>query len=596
MDIATPCEIAEQKSRLPVADVADMLVAHLAAIGVEYVFGVPGGAIEPIYNALARSERRGGPRIVTARHESGAAFMADGYARESGHLGVCVATSGPGATNLITGVACAHDNAVPLLAISGQPQLPSFGRRALQESGCTGINTLGMYRHCTRYDTLVSHPGQAESKIFGAIAHALQSRGAAHLSIPVDIQRAAIAPGWKGPSEGIRRQLRTPALLDPATVKALFEELEAAEEPVFLLGSGAGAAADTFLRIIERRGIRFITTPDAKGFINPIHPLYHGVFGFAGHACAQQLLADEPDLIVAVGVSMGEWTSAGWSEALLNDRLIHVDGSPEHALRSTMARLHVLGNPASVAAHLLELDASSRRPDVPLPAGVPERTAGTPAAKSAGVRPQVLMQALSAHCPPTTQFVADAGNSTAWAIHHLELNDRRNRGGQYGTEGPRYAERNPLASWLRVLMDFAPMGWAIGAAVGIAMARSGQPVVCITGDGSLLMNGQEMTVAAQQGLPVIFVVLNDGALGMVKHGQRLAGAEPIGFRLPVSDFAAMARALGVTGVAVHDEAELAALDLPGLLSGSGPVLLDVRIDGEQEPPIRMRLNALGSMR
>jgi len=596
MDIATPREISEQPCRLPVADVADMLIAHLAAIGVEFVFGVPGGAIEPIYNALARSERRGGPRVITARHESGAAFMADGYARESGRLGVCIATSGPGATNLITGVACAHDNSVPLLAISGQPQLPSFGRRALQESGCTGINTLGMYRHCTRYDTLVSHPGQAESKIFGAIAHAMQSRGAAHLSIPVDIQRAAIAPGWAGPSRGIRRQLRTPSLLDPDTVAALFDELEAAADPVFLLGSGAGAAADTFLRIVERRGIPFVTTPDAKGFVNPSHPLYHGVFGFAGHGSAQKLLADGPDLIVAVGVSMGEWTSAGWSEALLNDRLIHVDGSREHALRSSMARLHVLGNPASVAAHLLALDASSRRPEVPLPARAPERKADAPPPLSDGVRPQVLMQALSAHCPPTTQFVADAGNSTAWAIHHLELNDRRNRGGQYGTEAPRHAERNPLASWLRVLMDFAPMGWAIGASVGIAMARSGQPVVCITGDGSLLMNGQEITVAAEQNLPVMFVVLNDGALGMVKHGQRLAGAEPVGFRLPDSDFAAMARALGVTGIAVRDEAGLAALDLPGLLSRPRPVLLDVRIDGEQEPPIRMRLNALGSMR
>ena len=111
-------------------EIADLLVAYLQIIGVEYVFGVPGGAIEPLFNALARSERRGGPRAVVARHEAGAAFMADGYARETGKLGVCCATSGPGATNLITGVACAHDNGMPVLAITGQPALPSFGKRA----------------------------------------------------------------------------------------------------------------------------------------------------------------------------------------------------------------------------------------------------------------------------------------------------------------------------------------------------------------------------------------------------------------------------------------------------------------------------------
>src|SRR5262249_11004666 len=131
---ATPADLAT-----PVAmEAAEWIVACLERAGVEYVFGVPGGAGEPIYNALARSSRRGGPRPVVARHESGAAFMADGYARETGKLGVCLATSGPGATNLITGVACAYENNVPLLALTGQPALPNFGRRALQESSCTG--------------------------------------------------------------------------------------------------------------------------------------------------------------------------------------------------------------------------------------------------------------------------------------------------------------------------------------------------------------------------------------------------------------------------------------------------------------------------
>src|SRR5574340_1468484 len=143
-------------------EAVDLLVAYLEQIGIEYVFGVPGGAIEPLYNALARSARRGGPRPVVARHETGAAFMADGYARETGKIGVCCATSGPGATNLITGVACAYENEIPMLVITGQPSLHLLGRGALQESSGAGIDTVAMFRICTRYSALISHPDQIE--------------------------------------------------------------------------------------------------------------------------------------------------------------------------------------------------------------------------------------------------------------------------------------------------------------------------------------------------------------------------------------------------------------------------------------------------
>lgn len=141
--------------------VAELVVWCLEQAGVEYVFGVPGGAVEPLYDALARSARRGGPRPVVARHEAGAAYMADGYARETGRLGVCLATSGPGATNLLTGVACASAGSVPLLALTGQSALPSFGKNALQDSSCAGVDVVGIFAHCTRYSSLVSHADQA---------------------------------------------------------------------------------------------------------------------------------------------------------------------------------------------------------------------------------------------------------------------------------------------------------------------------------------------------------------------------------------------------------------------------------------------------
>ncbi|MGE5467410.1 MAG: thiamine pyrophosphate-binding protein, partial [Ignavibacteria bacterium] len=222
-------------------DVADILVSYLEQIGVEVVFGIPGGAIEPLYNALARSARRGGPRHVLARHESGAAFMADGYARETGKLGVCCATSGPGATNLITGVSCALDNGIPMLVITGQPALPTFGRGPLQESACTGINTLGMFQHCTLYNSLVSHPKQFEAKLVGALQRATRApRGPAHLSMPVDVFRSPSPHA--ATSYDLRGLLQPSALIDDSAVDALCELLATANKIVVLVGGWCGEA------------------------------------------------------------------------------------------------------------------------------------------------------------------------------------------------------------------------------------------------------------------------------------------------------------------------------------------------------------------
>lgn len=586
-------------------DAADLLVDALAALGVEYVFGVPGGAIEPLYNALARSARRGGPQAVVARNEQGAAYMADGYARETGRLGVCIATSGPGATNLITGVACAYDNNVPMLVITGQPPIKNFGKGALQESSCTGINTMAMFRPCTRYNSLVSHAEQLPTKLFNALMQAQRApSGPSHLSIPVDILRAPVSSDMETPDfAGLLR--RAPALVDLPAVRQLARLLFSARQPVWLIGDGCGEAANDLMQLVQRTDGSFITTPDGKGFVNPRHPRFRGVFGFGGHDSAAELLSSEPDLVIALGTGFGEFNSGGWSSALLNSRLVHVDDSDENLMRSPMARLHVRGHIKSVCEQLVSLLASPKdaallpflHPQVARQAY--EAMVDNPDAlhgDSAPVKPQRLLATLGERCKAQTRFVADAGNSAAWAVHYLAPHDQRSRmpGGAYLPTGKE--RRTRASSWLRVTMDFAPMGWAIGSAVGIALANRRCPVVCLTGDGSYLMNGQEITVAAELGLPVLYVVLNDGALGMVKHGQRLAGAEPIGFELPKVDFAAMAAAMGIPGHVVRSSKDLDALDFDALLSRQGPTLLDVRIDGEEVPPMNLRMRTLGTGR
>lgn len=613
------------REELPaVRDAASLLVSCLEHIGVEYVFGVPGGAIEPLYNALAVSMRRGGPRPVLARHEAGAAFMADGYARETGRLGVCCATSGPGATNLLTGVACAFDNGVPLLAITGQPSLPHFGRRALQESACTGINTVGMFRHCTHYNTLVSHIDQFETKLISAVMRAFQApRGPVHLSVPVDLLRAPVQA--RVSAQGVKQLLQQPSLSDEDAVRALLGLVQTSRSMVLIIGGGCGEAIDAIMHFAEVTGSAFVTTPDAKGLVHPRHALYRGVFGFAGHQSANEMLRSDPDYILAIGTTLSEWTSAAWSAAVLNQRLVHIDAADDHLLRSPMARLHVRGRLRTVFERLLDLMHTEQAAPGPIwksvsaDADAPAVTVREPAKlldDSGPIKPQRLMAELSRRFPPTTRFVADAGNSTAWAVHYLELRDRRlglvtkathpgaataaapisaQLPGQLDPAVWRGERRRTHAGWLRVLTEFAPMGWAIGAAVGIARGQPDCPVVCLTGDGSYLMNGQEITVAAQEGLTVVFVVLNDAALGMVKHGQRLAGAERIAFELPEIDYALMAHAMGIAGHVIRSPADFDQIDMATVLTRRGPTLFDVRIDGEEVPPMDLRLQALDSV-
>ncbi|MBI5429706.1 MAG: thiamine pyrophosphate-binding protein [Nitrosomonadales bacterium] len=584
-------------------EVADLLVAYLEQIGVEYVFGVPGGAIEPLFNAMARSQRRGGLRLVVARHEAGAAFMADGYARETGRLGVCCTTSGPGSTNMITGVASAHDNNIPLLAISGLPVLSSFGKGALQESSSAGVNAFAMFQHCTRYNAMVSHPSQFERMLANALMASHQAPGGpTHLAIPLDILRGA-APSLTPTYDLAALFKHEPILVDERAVQRLLKELRLSSHVVFLIGASCGEAIEAIMALVDLTKARFITTPDAKGFINPLHPSYCGVFGFGGHASANALLASTPDIVLAFGTGFSEFVSGGWCDSLLNGRLVHIDNSEENLMRSPMAMLHVHGNIYAICERLIELLIALPPSDIERMGKrreyQTEVTFQSPEgyhSEATPIKPQRLMKVLSERCPPDTRFLADSGNSMVWTVHYLQPRNRRIERVRHYVEGQMPEKRSGLANWLRVLMDFCPMGWAIGAAVGIARGNPTCPVVCITGDGAFLMSGQEMTVAATEGLTVVYVILNDSSLGMVKHGQRLAQAESIGCELPQVDYRKLAESMGIPGHVIYSPQELDALDFGAILQRKGPTLLDVHIDGEEVPPMMLRMKTLGTLK
>lgn len=572
-------------------DLADLFIEHLENIGVEYVFGVPGGAIEPLYNAMARSARRGGLRPIVARHEAGAAFMADGYARETGKLGVCCSTTGPGATNLITGVASAYVDNTPLLVITAQTALHLFGKQTLQESSCTAVNTVSMFQYCTRYSSLVSHRGQLEAKLVSAIA-ATQGppAGPAHLSIPMDVLAAPRRKRATTSFSRLETLLKKHALIDAGAMNDLCSEVNRAKRIVLLLGDSCGGAIEQIMRFAELIHAPIISGPSGKRWVNHHHPLYRGVLGFAGHRSARETLADERnDLVLAVGTRLGEMMFKGWEEdEELNDKLIHIDDNLEHFSHSPLARLHVCGAMDNIFEALIEhLDHQKERGSLSL-ASLDNRSAedknifhsshitiNEPAAccsNAVPLKPQRLMAELSLKLPEDARVFVDAGNSWAWATHYLHLRSS----GLY-----------------RVGMGFGAMSWGIGASVGGSFGAPEHPTVCITGDGSYLMSGQELTVAVAEKLPVIFVILNDSVLGMVMHGQRLGGAEEVAFELPKVDFAQIARAMGAHAVTIRTPEELVALDFSIICKREGPTLLDVHIDPEEIPPMASRLKTLG---
>lgn len=605
--MALPLErmVVSQPKLEPEKTLADLLIDYLSQLSVEYVFGIPGGAIEPLYNALARSARRGGPRPLVSRHESGAAFMADGYYRETGRLGVCCSTTGPGATNLITGVASAYENRIPMLVITAQTALSFFGKGAFQESSCTGINTVSMFDHCTRFSTLVSHPNQFEHKLINAIMAAFRSpSGPVHLSIPWDVFNSRVINA--APAYNISALLAKESLLDISGIDSFYEQIFEAKKIVFVVGAGCGEAIDKILELATMVGASIVATPHGKGFVNPYHPLFRGIIGFAGHKTARETLTDPAvDTVVAIGSNFSEWASNAWDDvALLNNRLIHVDFNEDHFARSPMARLHVRGRISVILSAILdkfkrigeqEFSISiCNAPDTSKPKLTYEAhpsalnfridSEAAFLSESKPIKPQSLMRALVQYFPLESTFLADTGNSQAWSVHYLHPKG-------LGSVIP----RTPLSARFQASFEFSSMGWAIGASIGMALgSKNRHPVVCITGDGSLLMNGQEITVAVQESLPVVFVILNDSALGMVKHGQNLAGSESVAIQLPNIDYCAFAKALGADAFVIHSASDFENLDIASICQKSGPTLLDVRINSDEVPPIGMRMRVLGN--
>jgi acetolactate synthase-1/2/3 large subunit len=557
--------------------VADYLVDALADAGAAHIFGVIGGSVVPLY--VATVSRRA--EIIMARHEAGAAFMADGYARASGRLGACVATSGPGAMNLVTGVAAAYADSIPMVVLTGQVATKSFGKGAFQESSSEGVDIVDVFRRITRYSTLAFRADRVPDIWRKALRMALGGRpGPVHVSLPADVQEQRIEV-----SKGVAPEVHRASAWDREAIKQTAAHLCRARRPAILAGHGAilSGAWDEILALAELLDIPVATTPKGKGAFPETHRLALGPFGYSGSPLAQwYLLESGVDVLLAVGTSLSEWGTLGWDTRLQpSAALIHVDIDPYEIGKNYEATVPVIGDARAGLRELrYELGRQLRGDGLPAierrrldpPSNRPRfLNASRMESTAAPIKPQRLMRDLQEALPEDALVFVDAGANRSWAIHYWQ------------TAHPRT---------FFCATGMASMGFGVAGAIGGKFAAPDRTVVAIVGDGGFLMNGMEVSTAVQYGKQVIWVVLNDAGYGMAYHAARLMNIPTLGTRYPRVDCATVAEGLGAQAFRIREPGEINRELIAKILESGQPTVLDVEVDPEEVAPFGSRIVTL----
>ena len=557
---------------------SEYLVDALAAAGVRHIFGVIGGAVFPFFTATVGRAAQ----IVMTKHEAGAAFMADGYARASGGLGACVGTSGPGATNLITGVAAAFADSIPIVVLTGQVATKSFGRGALQESSTEGVDIVDVFKQVTRYSTLAFRADRLPAVWHKALRMALGGRpGPVHLSLPADVQEQPV-PRMAKTTPGIH-QTRT---YDRAAIKQAALHLLRARRPAILAGHGVilADASEEIRAVAEALEIPVATTPKGKGAFPEDHRLSVGPFGYSGSPLAQwHLLESGVDVLLAVGTSLSEWGTLGWDRRLQpSEALLHVDIDPHEVGKNYQATVPVIGDAKSGLTELaFEIKRQQQRylhwrrgnGNLHPPANRPRvLDAAAMDSNAVPIKPQRLMRDLQDALPRDTMVFVDGGANRSWAIHYWQ-------------------SIYPRTFFCATGM--ASMGFGVAGAIGGKFAAPDRVVLSIVGDGGFLMNGMEVSTAVHYGKQVIWVVLNDAGYGMAYHALRMMKLPDVATRYPRVDCAKVAEGLGAQAYRIREPGQINRDLIQRILDSGRPTVLDVEIDPDEVAPFGGRLETLG---
>jgi acetolactate synthase-1/2/3 large subunit len=542
---------------------SDAILRSLEAEGVDVMFGIPGGAILPTYDAIARGTT---VRHVLARHEQGAGHMAEGYARASGKVGVAMATSGPGATNLVTPIADAWMDSTPIVCITGQVRSNLIGTDAFQETDATGI-TMPIVKH----SWLVQDVRELPQVMKNAFHVARTGRpGPVLVDIAKDAQEDELdfsypddadLPGWRPPGKVHERQVREAA-------KAIAE----ARQPIIYAGGGVinAEASAELLALVEAARLPAVVTLMGKGCLPDSHPLNYGMPGMHGSKYANWAL-NKSDLVIAVGTRFDDRVTGKVSAFAPGAKVIHFDIDAAEIDKIRHAEIPVVG-PLKLALGMLAREVKALEAD-----RVVDRTAWHAQLeewrqlypykyrRTEGVlKPQTVVETLRDMTAGRDDVIwtTGVGQHQMWAMQYLQCDRPRT----FITSG-----------------GLGTMGYGLPAAVGAKAARPDATVVCIDGDGCFQMTCQELATAALERLPIVVVIVNNGWLGMVRQWQELFYAERFSethLTKQVPDYAELADALGCAGFMVDNEGDLEST-LQAAFDCGRTAVVDARVDPDE---------------
>lgn len=532
---------------------AQLTVRLLERQGIRIVSGYPGGAILPIYDALGQSTVI---HHVLARHEQGAGFIAQGMARATGQVGVCLASSGPGATNLLTAIADAKLDSIPLVAITGQVPKAMIGTDAFQE-----VDTYGLTIPITKHNFLVSSAEELLEVIPRAFELAISGRpGPVLIDIPKDVQMQAIEiDQWPTPGQ---RQM--PPAADAWAISEAAAMINTAKRPLLYLGGGVvhGGAAEIAVNLAEKANLPTVMTLMALGAMPVDHPLSLGMLGMHGAPCCN-LALDECDLLIAVGARFDDRATGKVAAFCPQAKIIHIDIDPAELDKIKNAHVGIAADVQEALQRLLPLVSENVRESWvdrinqlkrEHPQQFPDR--------EQTLSHFGLIREIAEALDDQASIATDVGQHQMWVAQAYPL--RRPR--QWLTSG-----------------GLGTMGFGVPAAIGAALAEPQRTVVCFTGDGSILMNIQELVTAGEENVNLKIVLMNNATLGLVHqqqtlfYGQRLFASQ---FKA-MPDFVKVAQGLGIDAVDL-DQADDPRAALRDALRRPGPCLIHASIDAEQK--------------
>ncbi len=535
---------------------AEALLRVFEEEGVDVLFGYPGGHVIPIYDALYDNPQI---RHILTRHEQGAAHAADGYARATGRVGVCMATSGPGALNLVTGLCTAYMDSIPVVAITGQVRTTSIGKDSFQEADTTGVTM-----PITKHNVLVKDPDDLVDVVREAFHIARTGRpGPVLIDLPSDISGGSV-PWTERDEEKLLRRYSGPGQPDAEAISRAADLINAAERPILYIGGGviASGAHDLVRYLAEKANICVVHSLLGKGGFPETHELSMGMVGMHGHAYAN-LAINNSSLIICIGARFDDRVTGDVSKFAPDAQVIHIDVDPAEIGKVVIPTIGIDGDAGEVLERLVpQVNPRVRTGWECQLAAWRQSHALRYEQHSDVVAPQYVVEELYRLTGGAALITTEVGQNQMWAAQYYKCDRPR----QFLSSG-----------------GLGTMGYGFPAAIGAQIARPGELVVDIAGDGSIQMNIQEMGTARSNNLPVKVVILNNCYLGMVRQWQELFWQRRYsGVTLcSVPNFAKLAEAYDSVGIEVHKPEEVTGALERMLEVEDRPCLVDVKVAREE---------------